>query len=447
MIPKPHQLVGASFLSDRARGYLADEPRVGKTGAAIMACDDVMASRILVITTSSGRAVWRRAFADWSPFPRVVELPKDSIGNKTDVAIVSWGSITQPNLRSSILRQKWDVIIPDEAHFAKNFEAKRTQTLFGTLVDGGVLLDNKTAIAQGQKFIWPLSGTPMPNSPFDLYPVLRALRPHCLEARDGMPDVTREQDFMNRYTKWRPKKLSAWNTIKVIMGGQNADELKHRIGDFMLRRTQKDVGIGEPIYDILPVIVSDRARRGFEADLNAKALLEAAEAGDTRTLEMHLGPMRRITGEIKAHAIVEAVKDEFDCGLDKIVIAYWHKDAGAIMRDGLAKFGVVGIDGSTPANIREQAEQRFLHDPSIRVFLGQIQAAGEAIDLSSSAELLFAETSFLPKDMKQMSLRITNHGQRRQTRVRVAALAGSIDEALQQILLRKWSAIREVMTP
>jgi hypothetical protein len=195
----------------------------------------------------------------------------------------------------------------------------------------------------------------------------------------------------------------------------------------------------------MPVLVSDRARRQFEADLDATKLLAAAEAGDTRTLEMRLGPLRRITGEIKAHAIVEAVKEEFECGLDKIVIAYWHKDAGAVLKDGLAKYGVVGIDGSSTAANREQAEQRFLNEPSIRVFLGQIQAAGEAIDLSESAELLFAETSLIPKDMKQMSLRITNHGQRRQTRVRVAALAGSIDEALQQILIRKWTSIREVL--
>ena len=48
--------------------------------------------------------------------------------------------------------------------------------------------------------------------------------------------------------------------------------------------------------------------------------------------------------------------------------------------------------------------------------------------------------------MKQMSLRITNHTQSRSTRVRVATLEGSVDDALQSILLRKWSAIREVIS-
>ena len=147
----------------------------------------------------------------------------------------------------------------------------------------------------------------------------------------------------------------------------------------------------------------------------------------------------------KALSIVEAVKDEFDCGLDKIVIAYWHKEVGDVLEGGLSSYGVVRLDGSTSPTNREEAAQRFLRDPETRVFLGQIQAAGEAIDLSSAAELLFAEVSFQPAQMKQMSLRVTNHGQARQVRVRVAALEGSIDEALQQILMRKWSAINEVL--
>ena len=76
----------------------------------------------------------------------------------------------------------------------------------------------------------------------------------------------------------------------------------------------------------------------------------------------------------------------------------------------------------------------------------QIQAAGEAIDLSSAALLIFVEMSMTPKDGAQMSKRITNYGQTQQPIVRVAVLEGSIDEAVGEILTRKMSAIREVLT-
>ena len=48
--------------------------------------------------------------------------------------------------------------------------------------------------------------------------------------------------------------------------------------------------------------------------------------------------------------------------------------------------------------------------------------------------------------MRQMSDRIQNITQSRNTRVRVATLEGTVDDALQAILLRKWSSIRKVLT-
>ncbi len=162
---------------------------------------------------------------------------------------------------------------------------------------------------------------------------------------------------------------------------------------------------------------------------------------------MELGPKRRLTGEIKARAVVEAAKEEFAGGLDKVVLAFWHKDVGQILLEGLSSFGVVGIDGTTPPDKRLRAETQFRDNPKVRVFLGQIVAAGEAIDLSAASELIFVESSFVPSHMAQMSARIANVARQRSTRVRVATIDGSVDDALQAALLRKWSSIRKVLNP
>ena len=231
----------------------------------------------------------------------------------------------------------------------------------------------------------------------------------------------------------------------VVIGGRNPEELKHRLGDFMLQRTQADVGITEPVCELMYLPGAAALKRDLD-QIVSDTLRSRLRAGqDIEDLEMELAEIRRVTGAAKAKAIVAAVKDEVDCGLDKVVIAFWHTEVGRALLDGLATYGVTGIDGSTPPDRRGQAEQRFLIDPNTRVFLGQIKAAGEAIDLSSAAELIFAEASLVPADMKQMSMRITNYSQTRLPRVRVATLEGSIDEALQEILLRKWTAIRKVL--
>lgn len=445
LTPFPTQISGARFLSSRQNALLADEQRVGKTGTAILSADDALDASICVVTTASGRPVWERAFPDWSPFKRSLQVMEKPAPANSDVVIVGWNGLTNPKIRHELLKRNWDRLILDESHFAKSLEAARTKAVYGEPVNDGRTMLTKTALVSKAKGVWCLSGTPGANSPLDLYAMMRALCPERLEARGDWPDVTTFTAFRDRYTKWRPKKISRWRSIVVVMGGKNEAELRARLGDFMLRRTQADVGIRQPIYETFPMLATPKMLREANGDLDKAKIIEAAERGSTRDLEMQLGPIRRITGTIKAHAVVQAVKDEFEGGLDKIVIAFWHKEVGQILKDGLAQYGVVGIDGATPPDMRGQAEQRFLKDLKIKVFLGQIQAAGEAIDLSSSSELLFAETSLVPSQMAQMSKRITNYGQARFPRVRVATLAGSIDEALEQILMRKWTAIREVV--
>jgi SNF2 family DNA or RNA helicase len=445
--PFPTQLSGAEWLSRQQNALLADEPRVGKTGTAILAADYNLDDTILVVTTASGRPVWKRAFPNWSPYNRQTQIIAQPTKLTAPVCIVGWPSIVNPQIRTEILKRSWDRVFLDEAHNAKNFAAKRTQSVYGQLLDGGTILHHGLSIANAAKGVWCLTGTPYPHDLSDIYPMMRSLCPERLQSDPdkGWPDVTTYEAFRDRYCKWRPKKLSPWKSIIVIMGGKNETELRDRLNGFMLKRTQADVGIRPPVYETLPLVVSAKMLRDVEGDIDRTSVLAAARDGDTRNLEMHLGPLRRMTGEMKAYAVVDAVKDEFDGGLDKIVLAYWHKDVGQILKDGLSEFGVVGIDGSTSATARGDAEQQFLNNPQKRVFLGQIEAAGEAIDLSSASVLWFVETVFSPKSMKQMSLRITNHTQTRQAIVRVCVLEGSIDEAVNESLLRLWSSIREVL--
>lgn len=446
LTPLPTQLSGAVFLSRSRHALLADEPRVGKTGAAIIGADYNLDDTILIVTTASGRPVWKRAICQWSAFPRQVQVVADASPVTAPVVIVGWPHIGNPQIRAMLTERYWDRLILDESHYGKNFETRRTQAAYGAMIDD--ILIHRGALANAAKGVWCLSGTPLPHDPSDIYPMMRALCPERLMADPdrGWPNVTDYNDFLDRYCKWRMKKLPrGFRKIRVIMGGKNEAELRARLEGFWLKRTQKDVGIREPIYETLPLTVSDAMLRQVEGDLDRTAILEAARNGDTRSLELQLGPLRRMTGEIKARAVVDAVKDEFESGLDKIVLAYWHKDVGQILRGGLSEYGVVGIDGSTPPNKRGEIEQQFLKDPKARVFLAQIEAAGEAIDLSSAATLWFVETAFSPKSMKQMALRVTNHSQTRQVFVRVCVLEGSIDEACQQILIRLWSAIREVL--
>lgn len=450
--PLPTQLSGAKFLASRQHAMLADEPRVGKTGAAIIAADLIIAQRILVITTKSGRPVWKRGFADWSLLPREVQIGHVP-GVEAFVTIVSWAGLLRSQTISQLIAVKWDLIISDEDHYAKNFDSKRTQALYGKLDRDGELLLNLTALYARAKRVWPLTGTPYPHDLSDGYARLRALAPSLLAGDEtrGWKDVTRRGDFLHHFCIVRMKRISQFNKVPVVIGGKNEAEFYARFRSFYLRRTQQDVGIQPPRYEFLPLSVEQKSLRKIDASPDAQALLGALQrqaAGkpaedDGMLLERHLGPLMRLTGEIKANAVIEAVTEDFEGGLDRIVLAYWHRDVGDALEAGLAGHGVIRIDGRSTDADRTNAEAAFRDAKGPRVFLAQIAAAGEAIDLSASAELWFVEQVISPKGMSQMSKRITNHTQTRTPIVKVCTLTGSIDEPIQTSLMRLWASINK----
>jgi len=93
--PDPLQLEGAAFLAARSAALLADVPGFGKTGQAIVAADYVLANPILVVTTATARANWKREFGLWSPVPRktfVAYGKRDTIPADAELVIVAWSN-------------------------------------------------------------------------------------------------------------------------------------------------------------------------------------------------------------------------------------------------------------------------------------------------------------------------------------------------------------------
>jgi SNF2 family DNA or RNA helicase len=73
----------------------------------------------------------------------------------------------------------------------------------------------------------------------------------------------------------------------------------------------------------------------------------------------------------------------------------------------------------------------------VRVFIGQIQAAGVAIDLSMSHEVAFLEASWVPGENAQAAMRVHHLKQTHPVNIRFFSLADSVDERVQAILRRK----------
>jgi superfamily II DNA or RNA helicase len=442
MTPLPHQIAGAEFLASRRTALLADAPRVGKTGASILAADLILPRTTLVVTTASGRPVWERGFRDWSAFgmSTAAIYPGVKVEDVTaDRLIVAWTDLAK--LAPALTARRWDLLILDESHYAKSPDAKRTQAAYG--VFRGAARD--WGLCDAAEVTWCLTGTPIPNAPNDLYPMLRALAPERLTVAHGPTDVTKYDDFVDRYCVTRTK-VVGWTRIRVVVAGRRPEELKARMEGFFLRRLQRDVGILPPVFDLLDIHITDRERETIEREFpGAGEVLDAADTGETSSLEMALGTLRRLTGSAKVAGVVRAVLDEAENTATKFVLMCWHEDAMTALCEKLSSLHPVRISGSTDPDERQASIQRFQTDPTCRVFVGQIMAAGEAIDLSVAEELIFVESMASPGPMAQAAMRVTNLNATRRPRVRVAALAGSVDEKFQRLLLGRVETNKAVM--
>jgi SWI/SNF-related matrix-associated actin-dependent regulator 1 of chromatin subfamily A len=417
----PEQIEGAAFLAARRNAMLADEPGFGKSAQAVAACDRIEAKNILVVTTASARQNWINEFALWSTEERHAEAWFSTKARhvKPGVTVVAWSNIIYGPVWQSLGQMRYDVLILDESHYAKNVSAKRTRVVYDVLAK----LANR---------VWCLTGTPIPNAPNDIYPMCKALFPDVLEGYSSY------HSFLFHYCTVVPRFING-KRVDVVTGGKNQPELAARLKPHTLRR--KTTGLPPIRYSVFAMHAD---KLPDERDVDRQAVIDAALAGSTNELDMHLGTLRRHTGILKAHAAVDLVREELENGLDKIVLFAWHKEVMDILEHGLAEFDCVSVRGGVDAADREGIVQEFQRGRA-RVFIGQIQAAGEAITLTAACQTLFVEVSFVPKDMAQAVRRILRRGQTRPCLCRVAALAGSIDEALMRIVTRKVETIRTIM--
>jgi SWI/SNF-related matrix-associated actin-dependent regulator 1 of chromatin subfamily A len=426
------QIEGAQFLAERRVGFLFDEPGFGKTAQAVTAADIAHAENILFITTASARANVLNEWRMWSSRPNLPAYAafsgSDTIPARAEVVAVSWAGVAA--LKEQLVARRWDAVVLDEAHYAANIVSEAGDAVARTLAVLGA-----GGITSRAKQVWCLTGTPIPNTPDDLFPLLRSLVPQRLLAQGGTPDVSKYEAFKNRYAVWAQKPNGMRPTF---IGGQNQAELNARLAGLYLRRKLTNL---PPIRHSMYAVHSNEA---VPLDYDDAAVLAAAESGDTEWLDMHMGTVLRLTGRLKAGPIAESVRDELRNGLDRIVLFYVHTEVGDILRERLNSVGVVGIEGRTLASARQRAVDDFQAGRA-RVFLAQLQAAGEAITLTKANQCLFVEASFRPKDMTQAIRRIYRRTQTRPCICRIAALAGSIDEALARVVVRKQRAIREIM--
>ena len=184
------QDVGISFLRTAGSALLADEMGLGKTRQAVLSAD----LPCLVVCPNSMKYSWRDEWAKWRSDATVavvdgsVASKKKALSSGADVTIVNWESLrsysrlapygstrlTDKQREIGPLNRPWATVIADEVHRAKDPASQQTRALWAI----GATATRRIA----------LSGTPVANSPADLWSIMHFVAPEEWPSRNSFID-------------------------------------------------------------------------------------------------------------------------------------------------------------------------------------------------------------------------------------------------------------------
>jgi SWI/SNF-related matrix-associated actin-dependent regulator 1 of chromatin subfamily A len=366
----PHQQEAKLFLLSRRRAILADQPRVGKTlPTAAAALENLPA---LIVCPAIAKTVWEAAFNKLAPSVsvHVVNGKKGaSEVNSADITIINY-DVLQYGVANV---DKYNALVLDECHRIKNPKAQRTKA--------AMLAMKKVA------HVYALSGTPIPNRPIELWPILHGLGIY----RGGW------YDFAARYAKM-------WNAPWGLdtSGASNLPELKELMRPHVLRRKKENIfkDYKDPQVSLITFdLANDKREQAFDADAlvaNPNALL-AFEG---------LAEIMREAGMRKVQAASEFIDDLLQAGEPVVVFAH-HRDVVAALQDELKEHKPVIVVGDTSRAKRDAAIEAF-QSGKTQCIIGNIAAMSEGVDLSAADTIVFVECTWSTSALEQASSRVEN---------------------------------------
>ena len=439
------QCADLEYALRRTNCLVGDQPGLGKTPIAISYANEIGARHVLVVCPANIRRQWERKIGQWSrvcwdlgrrTILHSISSSRRGVAPTADYPatwnIVSYDLARTPAIGTALARQRYDLVILDEAHYLKTTDAGRTRAIFG----GGENRRFDPIGAQASR-IMALSGTPLPNRPREAYTLARAL---CFDSIDWLS----EEGFKTRFNP------------SALIEGERADGTRYRYVDertgrhaelqnrlranFMTRHLKREVmtQLKLPIYDLIRVDETGAVKQALAAerllDINPDDL-----AGADAAVLGHVAVVRHMMGVALAPQVADYVAMLVDGGEEKLVVFAWHVDVLDILETKLRQYGTVRIDGSTSPSKKDALITQFIKDPRITIALGNIQAMGTGTDGLQEVCFhgLIAEPSWVGGENLQCFDRLDRGGQREQVQGEIFVAPGSIAERILASALRK----------
>ena len=429
----PFQEEGVQFIDKHnGRALIADEMGLGKTIQALLWIKrHPDQGPFMIVCPVSAKMVWYNESIKVLGIEPLILTSKTVIRKDKmpdmKITIINYDILDGHGGHFYTMEPK--TVILDEGHYIKNLEAKRTKALLRIVKD----LNPRNRIV--------LTGTPIENKPAEIYPSLSLLRPDLFNNMSA---------FMYKFCEPRKDPKG-----RLVFDGSSNTKQLHKIltTHVMIRRRKRDVlpQLPKKTRSVIPMhLANARTYRRAEEDFinwiaeeynNCPKKMRAVKRAQAL---VKMGELKRLVAEGKMKSVVQWIDDYLESG-NKLVVFTVHQRAMDFLLE-YYKEKAVFVRGGMSDKKRQDSVVQFQNNPKIKLFIGQIKAAGVALTLTAAHATCFVEIRWTPGEHEQAEDRVLRIGQ---TADKVFAYyllcPETIEERTSSIIEKKRKIISQIM--
>jgi SWI/SNF-related matrix-associated actin-dependent regulator 1 of chromatin subfamily A len=422
--PLQHQKESIQKLVENKKFILADDMGLGKTTSTIIAALETGAKKILIICPATLKINWKREIENYSDKSIFISEGK-TFSTEHDFVIINYDIIknfhdTKKKDESQVIAANFDLVVVDEAHYIKNPTAQRTKLI--------------NDIAKNVDRLWLLTGTPMTSRPIDYFNLLSLV---------DSPVSKNWMAYAIRYCagyQFNAGNRKIWN----VTGSSNLEELRDRTSGLTLRRLKENV-LDLPDKIITPVYLRLKSKM-YEEIMGEYYDWYDKNPEESKSLTVQftkLTKIRQVIADEKISQTIELAENIIEQGKKVIIFCNFTDSLNKICEH----FGkaAVKVDGSMSKPQRQHSVDSFQESEKIKVFVGNIKAAGVGITLTAAEAVIMNDLSFLPSDHAQAEDRAYRYGQKNNVLVYYPIFENTIEGIIYDILNNKKQVIATVM--
>jgi len=424
--PFKFQKQGVSFLNlKNGRALIADDMGLGKSIQSISYLHLHPEIRpALIICPASVKYNWEKEFkiTTGDKSIHIINGKKTYDLPKKDIYIINYDILNA--WLKELKKVKLKAVVADEVHMIKNSKAIRTKAVKN--------------VCKKIDHVIGLSGTPIENRPIEIFNMLQILDPETFKSKT---------QYGKKFCDLKFDGFS-WN----YNGSSNHEELHDLLTNtIMLRRKKEEVltDLPDKIKTLLPLELNNmkeysRAETDFiEWVRETKGSKAASKAQNAQTLS-RIEALKQVAVNGKLKQCIQWIDDFLEGSDEKLVVFATHKH---VINELMKRYGhkAVKIDGSVQANKRQQIVDTFQNDSNIKIFVGNIKAAGVGITLTAASNVVFLELGWTPSLHSQAADRCHRIGQKNAVNVWYLIAKNTIEEDIMHLLQEKEKVINKIL--